>query len=78
LQKNGILKFIVYENEGIHGNYTGLHQWNFFIENEKLKLSNKYQETFIEDQIECESIKIILSKTQKRENRLIFVEIKPS
>ena len=70
---SGIIKFIVYENEAIHANYTGLHQWNFFIENERLKLSNKFQETFIEDHIECESIKPILSK-----DRLIFVEIKPS
>jgi ubiquinone/menaquinone biosynthesis C-methylase UbiE len=30
-KSNGIIKFIVYENEAIHAEYNGLHQWNCFF-----------------------------------------------
>lgn len=70
-KNTGIVKFVVFENEAKYGKYNGLHQWNFTIENKKLKLWNRDGATFIDDHIQCKYIKSSLQE------RYVFVEIAP-
>lgn len=76
-KKNGIIRFCVAENEAVRSNYEGLHQWNFTIHNGKLKLWNKDGETFVEEHIDYEYIKIDSEDWHGFGTKGLLIEIKP-
>jgi len=42
IKSDGMVYFVVMENEASFLNYEGMHQWNFYVENRDLMLGNKY------------------------------------
>lgn len=76
-KKNGIVRFCVAENEAVRSMYNGLHQWNFTVHDDKLKLWNKEGETFVEEHIDCEYIKIDSEDWSLFGSKGLLIEIKP-
>ena len=67
----GGLRFTVHKNEAEFMKYSGLHQWNFEIKNDKVRIWNRSSEVFLDEHLNDVEIELEMTDLNGREELVI-------